>query len=109
MDLTNLQMKVGLNNKDYKKKHSFYSKGMRQKGSIIHALLKKVFAIYMNESISGLHSTTNEFKFTRMELAFKGESILWLFNSIFNALNVGNPIKMNKENYSTAVKLVKSI
>ena len=87
-----------LNEKDYGKRLSTYSKGMRQKVGIAIALSKNASFILMDEPTSGLDPKASvEFANTCKKLSKKGVGIFMATHDIFNAVNIGSRIGIMKE------------
>ncbi|MDC8005864.1 ABC transporter ATP-binding protein [Aureisphaera galaxeae] len=97
-ELSDLLLKVGLQETAHHNKMSSYSKGMRQKVGIAIALSKNADYIFMDEPISGLDPKA-ALEFTKIckGLSDEGKAIFMATHDIFNAVNVGTKIGIMKE------------
>ncbi len=89
---------AGLSERDFDRRISTYSKGMRQKVGIAIALAKKAKALFLDEPTSGLDpKASNDFSNLLLQLRNEGVAILMATHDIFRAKDVANRIGIMKD------------
>jgi len=89
---------AGLQEADYIRRVSGYSKGMRQKVGIAIAMAKKAKALFLDEPTSGLDpKASNDFSQLLLELKKDGVAVLMATHDIFRAKDVATRIGIMKD------------
>lgn len=89
---------AGLGERDFGRRVSTYSKGMRQKVGIAVALAKQAKALFLDEPTSGLDPRAgNDFSNLLLELRNEGVAMLMATHDIFRAKDVATRIGIMKD------------